>query len=716
VTALNAENFIWDGALRDVADSRVTLAVNKQAMAGTVSLRGMIYRIKDTGLGAHIVEEMPASDPKPEIQPIPVTPAEAGPVPEIGEVGWQPAVDDGSTIDVLVVYTPASRVRYGQSGMDALIDLAVAETNQAYLNSQISTQIRLVYKGEVDYVESTGMDIDLARLQSPTDGIMDEVHALRDTYGADLVTLIEENGATSGVAYLMSTLSPDFASNAFSVVSSASATGYYSFGHELAHNMGSQHDYDNSLVPPVAPYAHGYRLPGQIRTIMAYPCANTCQRVPYFSNPNVLVNGQPLGVDYGVDPDHAADNARSINEVRGVVANFRQSIPPTPTPTPTATDTPTPTPTATDTPTPTATPTATSVPYVQRVNVGSTTAYADGAGQAWTADQAYGTAGPWGYTTGSAASSTTAVAGTTDDALYQKYRELAGEYRFQVPNGSYQVTLKFAEFTVTNATKRLMNIVVEGQQVETNFSVWGIVGSATALDRTYTTTVGDGILNIAFVKVSGGAGSKNPAVSAIQVVQLPPPTPTPTPTFTVTPGGPTLTPTPTLTETPTPTVTPTLVPYEQRVNAGSTTAFTDSARLVWAADQAYGTTGPWGYTAGSAYSSSTAVAGTSDDPLYQKYRELVGEYRFQVPNGPYQVTLKFAEFTVTNATDRRMNITIEGVRVATDFSVWGAVGSATALDRTYTATVADGILDIAFAKGSRAKKSPAVSAIFVRTP
>ena len=107
----------------------------------------------------------------------------------------------------------------------------------------------------------------------------------------------------------------------------------------------------------------------------------------------------------------------------------------------------------------------------------------------------------------------------------------------------------------------------------------------------------------------------------------------------------------------------------QRVNSGSTTAYTDSTNQVWAADRAYGTTGPWGYTAGKAASSSNAVANTTQDPLYQKYRELAGEYRFQVPNGTHYVTLKFAEFAVTNATDRRMNITIEGVRVTTDFSV-----------------------------------------------
>jgi hypothetical protein len=685
-------------------DGHITVAINKEALTATISLPGRLFRVKDTGLGAHIVEEVVSSDPLAESQPVPVPPAESiddGLLPAEGAPKWQPGADDGSIIDVLVVYTPASRIRYGQSGIESLIDLAVAETNQAYTNSQINTQLRLVYKGEVNYTETPLMDIDLARLQNPTDGFMDEVYGLRDSYKADLVTLIEENGAMSGIAYQMSTPSADFAPNAFSVVASASATGYYSFGHELAHNMGAQHDRDNALVPGVAPYAYGYRLPTTFRTMMAYPCASPCQRVPYFSNPNVLYNGQPTGIDYQANPSQAADNARALNEVKAIVANFRDSTaPPTATPTPTATSTPTATPPPTNTPTP--------VPYEKRVHAGSINPYTDVANLVWEADRAYGTTGPWGYTTGTAYSSTTAVSGTNDDPLYQKYRELVGEYHFEVPNGQYQVTLKFAEFTVTKATDRPMIIAIEGVVVETGLSVYGVAGLATALDRLYPTTVSDGLLTIAFAKGSGAR--KNPAVSAIQVKTAQPPTPTPTPTFTVTPGGPTFTPTPTPTNTPTP------VPYLQRAHVGSTIAYTDGTGQVWAADRAYGTTGPWGYTTGTAKSATTAVAGTTDDPLYQKYREIVGEYRFRVPNGPYEVTLKFAEFVVTNVQDRRMHITIEGMRVETDFSVWGTVGIATALDRTYTTTVSDGLLTIAFAKGTSARKSPAINAILVKTP
>lgn len=413
----------------------------------------------------------------------------------------------------------------------------------------------------------------------------------------------------------------------------------------------------------------------------------------------------------GWDPQFGAGRIRADQalQVGGMWVPF------TPTPTPTRT------PTATATPTNTPTPTPTPVPYVQRVNSGGTV-FTDSAGASWAVDQAFAT-GSWGYTAGTAKSVTTAVNGTTDDLLYQKYRALVGEYRYTVPNGVYNVTMKFAEFETTNATDRVMKITIEDVVVENALSVWGLVGKATAYDKTYTVTVTDGLLNIAFARGTGAR--KDPAVSAIAVVSAgPPPTATPTATPTITPGGPTLTPTPsptptrtptataTPTQTPTPTVTPTPLPYLQRVNVGGTT-FTDGSGLSWAADKAYAT-GSWGYTAGSAKSSTAAVAGTDDDLLYQKYRQLAGEYRFTVPNGTYNVTLKFAEFVVSKAGDRVMKITIEGVVVENTLDIYKLVGKATALDRTYTVTVSDGLLNIAFARNG-GKNDPVVSAIAVQS-
>ena len=80
----------------------------------------------------------------------------------------------------------------------------------------------------------------------------------------------------------------------------------------------------------------------------------------------------------------------------------------------------------------------------------------------------------------------------------------------------------------------------------------------------------------------------------------------------------------------------------QRVNCGGP-IFVDSMGNGWASDKAF-STGSWGYTAGSAKSSTKAVAGTIDDPLYQRWRDNPLGYKFTVPNGTYQILLRFADF------------------------------------------------------------------------
>ena len=93
-----------------------------------------------------------------------------------------------------------------------------------------------------------------------------------------------------------------------------------------AHNMGAQHDRANGNTG-LYPYSFGYWAPdNSFRTMMAYACPTACQRIKYFSNPNVMYNGLATGVDYAVDPAHSADNARTLNELRVTVANWRASV------------------------------------------------------------------------------------------------------------------------------------------------------------------------------------------------------------------------------------------------------------------------------------------------------------------------------------------------------------------------------------------------------
>ena len=123
----------------------------------------------------------------------------------------------------------------------------------------------------------------------------------------------------------MTSVAPYFESYAFSVVGWRCATGYYSFAHEMGHNMGSHHDRANASGPGAYDYSHGYQAPDEaFRTIMAYNCPGECPRVNYWSNPAVSYGGQPTGVVHTA-PD-SADNRRSLNNTAYTVANFRSAI------------------------------------------------------------------------------------------------------------------------------------------------------------------------------------------------------------------------------------------------------------------------------------------------------------------------------------------------------------------------------------------------------
>ncbi len=374
----------------------------------------------------------------------------------------------------------------------------------------------------------------------------------------------------------------------------------------------------------------------------------------------------------------------------------------TATHTPTVTETPTvtQTPTATATSTPTSTPTHTPVvtPLVLRVNAGSPAGVETQSGY-WQADQSYA-AGGWGYVGGSTYTVASPIAGTDEDVLYQSERWGMSGYRFHVPNGEYEVTLRFAEVYCSSADCRIFSVSIEEVLVLRDLDLSRVAGRNVAFDRTFQAVVNDAILNIGFT-----ARLSAPKISAIAIRSLsfgtPPASATATTTRTMTPSrtpetpaGPTATPT----ITPTPTVTGTATPvpsYVRRVNVGGG-SYTDVSGRLWAADQAY-TPGAWGYVNGRVYATTHAIVGTGDPVLYQTHRFGVSSYRFSVPNGRYTVRLRFAETYAYASTGARVfSVLIEGVEALSGLDLATTPGRWVAIDHTLNTEVSDGLLTIDF--------------------
>jgi len=321
---------VWRGRLQGETGSDVTLAISGTVMVGTILSNQRLYKVEAAGGNLHRLIEIDEEALPPDDHPIVVTDKNPFAAPPTGGTSQQSdttaAAAGDSIVDLLVVYTSAAKAKEGgQAAMEALITLGVDSANQAYSNSQIAMQLRLVRMAEVTYTESGIMNTDLTRLRNTADGILDQVHQLRDQHKADLVALIVDNGGNScGIAYVMANgPSASFASYAFSVTA-RDCIANNTLAHELGHNMGDAHDRATGGTG-VYPYSYGYRDEvGKFRTIMAYGCPTvSCPRVKYFSNPRLLYNGRPLGIDHATNPVNSADNARSMNDVRHIVAAWR---------------------------------------------------------------------------------------------------------------------------------------------------------------------------------------------------------------------------------------------------------------------------------------------------------------------------------------------------------------------------------------------------------
>ncbi len=110
------------------------------------------------------------------------------------------------------------------------------------------------------------------------------------------------------------------------------------------------------------------------------------------------------------------------------------------------------------------------------------------------------------YFTGGATKSTAVpIKGTQDVSLYQTERYGNFSYAILLPNGNYDVTLKFVENTYSSKGQRVFNVYWGGYKVIGGLDIFSVAGKNTALDITFTVNVLNGILPLKFVPRIGDA-------------------------------------------------------------------------------------------------------------------------------------------------------------------------------------------------------------------
>ena len=228
-------------------------------------------------------------------------PEEESPSPTAESAESEPT--DGSfdalyTMDTVIGYGQDARAdEGGTAAIEAKIIAAVDRTNTAFLNSDISdTELVLLGTIEDPEYESPGRSSgtmsstdELGDLSDPSDGSLDAITGLRDLLGADhsgfVVTGVQ---GAAGVAWRPG--------RSMLVARTYMSSTRLTFVHEFGHNLNCRHAWgdsgDNNSVSNF-----GWRFEpsnaGKTRTVMAYDW--DWARIPYFSNPGVLYDGEPTG-------------------------------------------------------------------------------------------------------------------------------------------------------------------------------------------------------------------------------------------------------------------------------------------------------------------------------------------------------------------------------------------------------------------------------------
>ena len=242
---------------------------------------------------------------------------------------------ESDVIDVAVFYTPDA-ARGAGGGIEAVIDLWIAETNRAFEAGGVRHRLAVVAREMVDY-EETGDDDYIKHFSDPSDGYMDDIHTVRDRVGADLAHLIIRKVVRAGG---QANLGGPFAYTCLDC-------GAGVFAHEVGHNLGLRHDryqrrtdhgWGLSSYPGYGyvnqrAFDNGAPADSAWVTIMAYQtqCSDNdvfCTPLLRYSNPRQTWGGDPLGVPADVDSmgvDGPADAAAVLAATAPVVASFRRN-------------------------------------------------------------------------------------------------------------------------------------------------------------------------------------------------------------------------------------------------------------------------------------------------------------------------------------------------------------------------------------------------------
>ncbi|MBR4190501.1 MAG: chitobiase/beta-hexosaminidase C-terminal domain-containing protein [Kiritimatiellae bacterium] len=302
---------VFTASLTDGPNAGTRTAVvisDRDGLTATVSglPGGNVVRVFRSAEGTVVEERDPAAAPTDE--PEPRRPPPDTRSPRKAAKGDQ----SDQLVDILIAYEKGAQAWVARNGgMTNFAETAVQRMNAALANTKLDEVFRFRLVGVMG-VDDTQTDVnsalDAARYGT---GVWSDLRLNRDAVGADVVSVMIDNGSaygTTGLGYSLeattASAAANFSESPYNACLIRSVAISDTMTHETGHNLGCGHSntQDADPGPQSFTYSSGYHFTGtdnvRYHTIMGYYTDGTYtdyKPVPCFSSPDFTHAGVPVG-------------------------------------------------------------------------------------------------------------------------------------------------------------------------------------------------------------------------------------------------------------------------------------------------------------------------------------------------------------------------------------------------------------------------------------